>query len=57
MDLFNREVIGYDISKSADTELVKRALGNTLYNKSEEKNTIFHSDRGCSIAVNHMGKY
>ena len=27
MDLFNREIIGYSISKNIDTELVKGALG------------------------------
>ena len=28
LDLFNKEVIGYAISKNIDTELVKNALGN-----------------------------
>lgn len=26
MDLYNREIIGYSLSKSVDTELIKRAL-------------------------------
>ena len=34
MDLYNREIIGYSISKKIDTELVKRALGNAIAGKS-----------------------
>ena len=30
MDLFNREIIGYSLSKKIDTELVKSALGNAV---------------------------
>lgn len=33
MDLYNREVIGYAVSKNIDTELVKRALSNALIQK------------------------
>ena len=51
MDLYNREVIGYSISKSIDTELVKRALANALANtKGGGSNTIFHSDRGIQYS-------
>jgi hypothetical protein len=32
LDLFNKEVIGYSVSKTADSELVKRALSNALVN-------------------------
>jgi putative transposase len=48
MDLFNREIIGYAISKTIDTELVKTALGNAIARtKRRNGNLIFHSDRGC----------
>ena len=30
MDLYNREIIGYAVSRTIDTELVCRALGNAL---------------------------
>ena len=51
MDLFNREIIGYSVSKSIDTELVKRALSNALTNTNGGgKNTIFHSDRGIQYS-------
>lgn len=44
IDLFNREVIGYSISKKANTELVKRAFGNALARKGNVAGLIFHSD-------------
>ena len=50
MDLYNREVIGYAISKKIDAELVKRALGNALGKRGRKKGLIFHSDRGSQYA-------
>lgn len=48
MDLFNREIIGYAISKTIDSELAKTALGNALARtKRRNGSVIFHSDRGC----------
>ena len=58
LDLYNREVIGYAVSKTIDTELVKRALSNALINTGGGgENTIFHSDRGiqyCSKTFQTM---
>jgi len=58
IDLYNREVIGYSISKTIDTELVKRALGNALTRNNRKRGcTIFHSDRGtqyCSKGFQEM---
>lgn len=50
LDLFNREVIGYSISKNIDTELVKNALGNAVANRGKHENLIFHSDRGTQYS-------
>jgi transposase InsO family protein len=51
LDLYNKEVIGYAVSKSIDTELVKRALSNALINTGGGGNsTIFHSDRGIQYS-------
>ena len=51
IELFNREIIGYAVSKTIDTELVKRALGNALINTGGGgKETIFHSDRGIQYS-------
>ena len=58
MDLYNKEIIGYAISKSIDTELVRRALSNALVNTNGGgRGTIFHSDRGIqysSKSFQHM---
>ncbi len=50
MDLYNREVIGYSISKKIDTELVKQALSNAIARQGKEQGLIFHSDRGCQYS-------
>ena len=51
VDLFNREIIGYSISRAADVELVKRALCNALvHTNSGGQSTIFHSDRGTQYS-------
>ena len=50
MDLYNREVIGYSISKKIDTELVKQALSNAITRQGREEGLIFHSDRGCQYS-------
>lgn len=50
IDLFNREVIGYGVSKKINGELVKQALANAIARRGTEKDLIFHSDRGCQYA-------
>ena len=50
MDLFNREIIGYAMSKQINTELVKRALGNAIGRRGVQEGLIFHSDRGSQYA-------
>ena len=50
MDLFNREIIGYEIGKRIDTELVLRALGNAIGRRGKREGMIFHSDRGCQYS-------
>lgn len=56
MDLFNREIIGYSLSKSVDTDLVRRALGNAIHKKEDDKELMFHSDRGCQYSNKSFGK-
>ena len=50
IDLYNREVIGYAVSKQIDTELVKRALGNAIKGRENLSGLVFHSDRGCQYS-------
>lgn len=57
IDLFNREVVGYSVSKSASTDLVKRALGNALASRKKTENLVFHSDRGCQYSSIGFNQY
>jgi len=51
IDLFNREVVGHALSKSIDTELVKRALSSAIARRGvTDVPTVFHSDRGIQYA-------
>ena len=51
IDLFNREIIGYSISKTIDAELVKAALGNAIARtETSAAGIIFHSDRGTQYS-------
>ena len=50
IDLYNREVIGYSVSKKMDSELVCRALGNAIARNGKGDNLVFHSNRGCQYS-------
>ena len=52
IDLHNKEIVGYDISKKMDAELVCRALSYALTrrNITKKDNLIFHCDRGVQYA-------
>ena len=50
MDLKNKEVIGYEVSKNIDSELCKRALANALAPRGRHKGLVFHSDRGSQYS-------
>jgi len=59
IDLHNREIVGYEISKKADTELVCRALSYALTRRdiTHEDGLVFHCDRGiqyASMRFQHM---
>jgi len=52
IDLHNKEIVGYDISYKADTELVCRALSYALMRRDikEADHLTFHDDRGTQYA-------
>lgn len=58
IDLHNREIVGYDISYKADTELVCRALSYALARRHIKDNNeiVFHSDRGTQYASKRFQK-
>ncbi len=61
IDLFNREVVGYSLSKKPNSELTKRAMANALINRKPSEKLIFHSDRGCQYSsktyLNYLEEY
>ena len=50
MDLFNREVIGYAVSRKMNAELACRALMNAVARNGKPKSLVFHSDRGSQYS-------
>jgi transposase InsO family protein len=57
IDLYNREVVGYAISKTANAELVKLALGNAIARAGGSvEGLIFHSDRGTQYSSKSFRK-
>lgn len=46
LDLKNKEVVRYSISRNMDSELPMNALGNAIALRGRHKGLIFHSDRG-----------
>jgi len=63
IDLYDREIVGYSISKDINTELVTAALGNAIVRTGLKKGSrlIFHSDRGTQYSSNSyqtkLGEY
>jgi len=58
IDLHNKEIVGYEIAKRADTELVCRALSYALVkrNITDKSALVFHSDRGIQYASKRFQK-
>lgn len=50
IDVFNREVVGYSLSKKPNSELTMRAMANALMNRKPSEKLVFHSDRGCQYS-------
>lgn len=50
MDLFNREIIGYSVSRNVGAELAKRSLSDALARTEVTEGIMFHSDRGTQYS-------
>ena len=50
IDLYNREVIGYAVSRKIDAEQACQALSNAIARYGRPKTLVFHSDRGCQYS-------
>lgn len=57
IDLFNREVVGYSLSRKPNSELTMRAMANALINRKPTIGIVFHSDRGCQYSSKTYLKY
>lgn len=47
IDLFSRKPVGWAMSLSPNTELVKKALTIAYESRGEPSEVMFHSDQGC----------
>ena len=50
LDLFSRQVIGWAMSNSNNTELVQDALKMAIWRRRKKKGVIVHSDQGSTYA-------
>ena len=50
LDLFNREVVGWSMGRTLETDLVLRALDGAMRKVGPDAEVIFHSDRGSQYA-------
>jgi len=57
IDLFNREVVGWSMSKSLETKIVLDALDMAMKRTSPDAEVIFHSDRGVQYASETYRKF
>ncbi|WP_017854437.1 IS3 family transposase [Leptospira interrogans] len=55
-DLFNREIIGWELGSTLETEHLLKAFEKALSRREYPKKVIFHSDRGVQYASNDFRK-
>lgn len=46
MDMFNNEIVGFDLSKKADYQQIERMLSSAGIESKDLTNLVFHSDQG-----------
>lgn len=56
MDIYSRKVIGWQMGKHLNTELVEKALEDALVDRKVESGIIFHSDQGIQYASDSFRK-
>lgn len=57
MDLYNREIVGWSVSDSLESQIVLDALDIAMKNTSPDAEIIFHSDRGSQYASDAYRKF
>ncbi len=56
LDLFSRQVVGWDMGKRMDADLVKNALAMAYWRRKPEAGLLHHSDRGSQYACHSYQK-
>lgn len=56
IDLYSRKVIGWQLDKRLNSDLVEKALQNALMDRKVESGIIFHSDQGTQYASDSFRK-
>ena len=56
MDLYNREIIGYDIARHPDFNQIKRMMDSALKGRTITKEALFHSDQGWQYQMKEFGQ-
>jgi putative transposase len=51
IDLFNRQIVGWQVSSKIDQSLVNDALNAALINRGKPKWVMVHTDRGSNIVL------
>jgi transposase InsO family protein len=56
MDLYTRKIVGYEVSKERNADMVLKSLRKALKRHPGQSPEIFHSDRGVEYANHMVGK-
>lgn len=56
IDLFNRKVVGWDLSSSLETKSTVHAFRKAIWNRKPPKGLLVHSDRGVQYASKEFRK-
>ena len=56
IDIYSRKIIGWQLDKRLDSDLVEKALKNALMDRKVEEGIIFHSDQGIQYASESFRK-
>jgi putative transposase len=56
IDLFNRQVVGWQVSSKIDQALVNDALNAALINRGKPKGVMIHTDRGSQYCAKTFKK-
>jgi putative transposase len=54
MDLYSRKIVGWSMSENPNTDLVLKALHESVKLRGKSEGLIHHSDRGCQYTCDKM---